>query len=34
MSTHTLGGELGGLVGQLGEIAEEARREFGGLSAA
>jgi hypothetical protein len=35
MSTTTVaGGELGELVGQLDEIAEEARREFGGLSEA
>ena len=35
MSTTTVaGGELAGLVGQLSEMAEEARREFGRLSAA
>ena len=35
MSTTTVaGGELAGLVTELGEIAEEARREFGRLSAA
>ena len=34
MSAKVAGGELGGLVEQLGEIAGEARREFGRLSAA
>ena len=34
MSATAVQGELGVLVGQLGEVAEEARREFGPLSAA
>lgn len=34
MSAGVVDGEVGRLVGELGEVAEEARREFGRLSAA